>query len=184
MISAPFDYVRPRTLEEACEALASEEEAKVLAGGQSLLPLLKLRLAYPSTLVDVGRLPELMGIHDRGDHLFVGAMATHDQVLRSALVNAECPLLALTVATVADPAVRHRGTFGGSLAHADPAGDLPAVTLALDAVFLVRSIRGEREILAADFFVDWMTSALEVDEILTGVRVPKLGADWGMHYEN
>ncbi|MEU6996875.1 xanthine dehydrogenase family protein subunit M [Nonomuraea sp. NPDC046570] len=183
MIPASFDYVRARSLEEACQALAADDEAKVLAGGQSLLPLLRMRLAYPSVLVDVGRLAELQGIHDRGDHVFVGAMATHDEVLRSPLINAECPLVALAAATVADPAVRHRGTFGGSLAHADPAGDLPAVALALDCSFVVRSADGERTIPASAFFADYLESTMEQGEILVGVQVPKLGPGWGYHYE-
>ncbi|WP_219460374.1 FAD binding domain-containing protein [Nonomuraea rhizosphaerae] len=183
MIPAQFDYVRATSLSEACQELASDEDAKALAGGQSLLPLLRLRLAYPSKLVDIGRLPELSGVHDRGDHVFIGAMATHDEVMRSGVVNTECPLVALAAATVADPAVRHRGTFGGSLAHSDPAGDLPAVVLALDGVFVARSAEGEREIPAAEFFVDYLESALRPGEILVGVRIPKLGAGWGFHYE-
>ena len=183
MIPAQFDYVRAGSLGEAVQELAADEDAKVLAGGQSLLPLLRLRLAYPSKLVDVGRLPELTGVHDRGDHVFIGAMATHDEVLRSGVVNADCPLVALTTAKVADPAVRHRGTFGGSLAHCDPAGDLPAVVLALEGVFVTRSPEGEREIPAAEFFVDYLESSLRPGEILVGVRIPKLGAGWGYHYE-
>ncbi len=183
MIPAQFDYERPTSLEQACQALASDEDAKVLAGGQSLLPLLRLRLAYPSKLVDVGRIAELKGVHDRGDHVFIGAMATHDEVLRSPVVRDGCPLVALAAAQVADPAIRHRGTFGGSLAHADPAGDLPAVALALEAVFVAASAQGEREIPAATFFVDYWESALRQGEILTGVKVPKLGAGWGFQYE-
>jgi carbon-monoxide dehydrogenase medium subunit len=183
MIPAQFDYVRPDSLDGACQALAGDEDAKVLAGGQSLLPLLRLRLVYPSKLVDVGRLPELSGVHDRGDHVFIGAMATHDEVMRSGVVNAGCPLVALATATVADPAVRHRGTFGGSVAHADPAGDLPAVVLALGGVMVARSAEGEREIPAAEFFVDYLEPALRPGEVLVGVRIPKLGAGWGYHYE-
>lgn len=165
------------------EAASSGDDVKVLAGGQSLLPLLRLRLAYPSALVDLGRLPELRGVEDRGDHVFIGALTTHDEVLRSAVVRERIPLVALATATVADPAVRHRGTFGGSMAHADPAGDLPAVALALDCVFVVRSGEGEREIPAAEFFVDYLESALEPGEVLIGVRVPALGPGWGFHYE-
>ncbi|GAA4144403.1 xanthine dehydrogenase family protein subunit M [Actinomadura keratinilytica] len=185
MIPATFDYARPATVEEACAALAEAgEDAKVLAGGQSLMPLLRLRLAYPDALIDLDRVAALREIRDEDGALFIGAMATHHQVMRDPLVRAHAPLIATATATVADPAVRHRGTFGGALAHADPAGDLPAVALALDASFLaVSAERGEREIAAADFFVDWMTSALEPDEILVGVRVPKLGAGWGVHYE-
>ncbi|GAA2994145.1 xanthine dehydrogenase family protein subunit M [Streptosporangium longisporum] len=187
MIPASFDYVRPESLEEACrvlgEAADSGDDVKVLAGGQSLLPLLRLRLAYPSTLVDLGRLPGLRGIDDRGDHVFVGALTTHDEVLRSAVIRDRAPLLALATATVADPAVRHRGTLGGSLAHADPAGDLPAVALALGCVLVARSGDGEREIPAADFFVDYLETALGPGEVLTGVKVPVLGPGWGFHYE-
>lgn len=183
MIPAQFEYVRAGSVEEACQALAADEDAKVLAGGQSLLPLLRLRLSYPSTLVDIGRLPELAGVHDQGDHVFIGAMTTHDEVMRSPVVNGACPLVALAAATVADPAVRHRGTFGGSLAHGDPAGDLPAVVLALDAVFVARSAAGEREIPAAEFFADYLETALLPDEVLAGVRIPKLGPGWGFHYE-
>ncbi|MET8049976.1 MULTISPECIES: FAD binding domain-containing protein [unclassified Streptosporangium] len=187
MIPASFDYVRPSSVEEACqvlgEAAASGDDVKVLAGGQSLLPLLRLRLAYPSALVDLGRLPGLRGISDRGDHVFIGALTTHDEVLRSGVIRERVPLLALATATVADPAVRHRGTFGGSMAHADPAGDLPAVALALDCVFVARSVDGEREIPAADFFVDYLEPALEPDEVLIGARVPVLGPGWGFHYE-
>ncbi|GLW65696.1 carbon-monoxide dehydrogenase medium subunit [Actinomadura rubrobrunea] len=185
MIPAAFDYARPTTVEEACAALADAgEDAKVLAGGQSLMPLLRLRLAYPDALIDLDRVEALREIRDEGDALFIGAMATHHQVMRDPLVREHAPLIAKATATVADPAVRHRGTFGGALAHADPAGDLPAVALALDAEFAaVSAERGERRMPAAEFFVDWMTSALEPDEILVGVRVPKLGAGWGVHYE-
>ncbi|MBW8486981.1 FAD binding domain-containing protein [Actinomadura parmotrematis] len=184
MIPAAFDYARPASLDEAVRVLADAgEDAKVLAGGQSLMPLLRLRLAYPDALVDLDRLDGLREIRDDGDAVVIGALATHHQVLRDPLVNEHLPLLARATATVADPAVRHRGTFGGSLAHADPAGDLPAVALALDAVLHARSVRGEREIPAAEFFVDWMTSALEPDELLTAVRIPKLGPGWGVHYE-
>lgn len=183
MIPAQFDYVRPDSLAQACRELESDEDAKVLAGGQSLLPLLRLRLAYPSKLVDVGRLDGLKGVSDRGDHVFIGAMTTHDEVMRSPVVDAACPLLALATAQVADPAIRHRGTFGGSLAHADPAGDLPAVVLALEGVFVAASAQGEREIPAAEFFVDYLESSLRQGEILAGVKIPKLGAGWGFHYE-
>ncbi|MFB4305794.1 FAD binding domain-containing protein [Actinomadura sp. GTD37] len=184
MIPATFDYVRPATLDDAARALSDAgEDAKVLAGGQSLMPLLRMRLAIPDALIDLDRVAGLREIRDDGDAIVIGAMATHHQVIRDPLVREHVPLLADTTELVADPAVRHRGTFGGSLAHADPAGDLPAVALALDAVLLVRSVRGEREIPVSEFFVDWMTSAMEPDELLVGVRVPKMGAGWGVHYE-
>jgi carbon-monoxide dehydrogenase medium subunit len=184
MIPAKFDYVRPSSLDEAVQALAGgDEDAKVIAGGQSLLPLLRLRLAYPSLLVDVGGIGELAGVRDAGDTLVIGAMTTHYAVIRDPLIRAHCGLIAAATATVADPAVRHRGTIGGSLAHADPAGDLPAVISALDATLIAAGPGGDREIAAADFFVDYLTTALAPGEILTEIRVPKLGAGWGYHYE-
>src|SRR6201994_2277600 len=184
MIPAKFDYVRPGSLGEAVSALADGgEEAKVIAGGQSLMPLLRLRLAYPELLVDVGALTELRGVADAGDALVIGAGTTHYQLLNDPRVAEHCGLLAQAVGTVADPAVRHRGTLGGALAHADPAGDLPAVILALDGTLIARGPRGEREIAASDFFVDYLTSSLEPDEILTAIRIPKLGAGWGYRYE-
>jgi carbon-monoxide dehydrogenase medium subunit len=184
MIPAKFDYVRPGSLGDAISALADGgEEAKVIAGGQSLLPLLRLRLVYPELLVDLGGLDELVGITDDGGHLVIGARTTHYQLIHDPLIAEHCGLLAQAARMVADPAVRHRGTFGGSLAHADPAGDLPAVALALEAKFIVQGPEGEREIAASDFFVDYLTSALEPREILTAIRVPKLGPDWGYRYE-
>ncbi|MHB1433109.1 MAG: FAD binding domain-containing protein [Streptosporangiaceae bacterium] len=184
MIPAKFDYVKPGSVAEAAQALASGgEDAKVIAGGQSLLPLLRLRLSFPDVLVDVGGIDELRGVTDAGDSLLIGARTTHYQVVHDPLIAEHCGLLAQAAATVADPAVRHRGTLGGSLAHGDPAGDLPAVVLALDGTMVARSGRGERDIPAAEFFVDYLTTALAPDEILTGVRVPKLGPGWGYRYE-
>ena len=184
MIPASFDYVRPASLDEAVSALADGgDDAKIIAGGQSLMPLLRLRLAYPELLVDIGAIDELTGITDVGDALLIGARTTHYQVVHDPLVREHCGLLAQATATVADPAVRHRGTLGGSLAHGDPAGDLPAVILALDGVLVVRGPGGQREVAAGDFFVDYLTTALEPGEILTGVRVPKLGQGWGYRYE-
>ncbi|MQA83282.1 MAG: xanthine dehydrogenase family protein subunit M [Streptosporangiales bacterium] len=183
MIPAQFEYTAPTTVDEAVSALAQGgEEAKVLAGGQSLMPLLRLRLAYPELLVDLNRVAELRGVRDEGDSLVIGAMTTHHTVVRDPLVNQHCALIALATATVADPAVRHRGTFGGSLAHADPAGDLPAVTVALDAEMIATGPNGQRTIPAGEFFADYLTSTLQPGEILVGVRVPKL-AGWGFHYE-
>jgi len=184
MIPAKFDYVRPSSLAEAVQALAGGgDEAKVIAGGQSLLPLLRLRLAYPDLLVDLGGLGELTGVRDAGDALVIGAMTTHYSVIRDPLIREHCGLIAAAAATVADPAVRHRGTIGGSLAHADPAGDLPAVISALDATLVATGPGGEREISAAGFFVDYLTTSLEPGEILTAIRVPKLGHGWGFRYE-
>jgi len=184
MIPAQFDYVRAGSVDEAVSALAERgDEAKVLAGGQSLIPLLRLRLAYPEVVVDVGRVAEMQGVRDDGDHIVIGAMTTHYNVLRDPLVRTHCGLVAEATETVADPAVRHRGTFGGALSHADPAGDLPAVVLALDAEFVVAGTGGRRTVAASDFFVDYLQTALAPDEVLVEVRLPKLGEGWGYRYE-
>jgi len=184
MIPVKFDYVRPATVDDAVRALAGGgEDAKVIAGGQSLMPLLRLRMAYPDLLVDVGGLDELRGVVDAGDSLVIGARTTHHDVVRDPLIAQHCGLLAEAAGMVADPAVRHRGTLGGSLAHADPAGDLPAVAVALGAVLVVRGPGGEREVAAGDFFVDYLTTTLQPGEILTAIRVPKLGDGWGYRYE-
>jgi aerobic carbon-monoxide dehydrogenase medium subunit len=184
VIPAAFDYVRPGSVDEAVGALTEHgDEAKVLAGGQSLIPLLRLRLAYPSVLVDVGRLAELRGVRDDGDGLVVGAATPHHEVMTDPLVRAHLPLVAEATATVADPAVRHRGTFGGALAHADPAGDLPAVALALDAVMEVAGPGGRRQVPAAHFFQDYLQTDLGPDELLVSVRLPKPGPGWGHRYE-
>jgi carbon-monoxide dehydrogenase medium subunit len=184
MIPAKFDYVRPGSLDEAVSALAGGgEEAKVIAGGQSLLPLLRLRLTYPELLVDLGGVAELRGVADVGDALLIGAATTHYQLVTDPLIAEHCGLLAAATGTVADPAVRHRGTLGGALAHADPAGDLPAVALALEVTLIARGPGGEREIAAADFFVDYLTTSLQPGEILTAIRIPKLGPGWGYRYE-
>jgi aerobic carbon-monoxide dehydrogenase medium subunit len=183
MIPSKFDYVRPGSVDEAVTALRDGgDDAKVIAGGQSLLPLLRLRLANPELLVDVGGLDELRGIGDAGDSLLIGARTTHYELVHDPLIAEHCGLLTQAAATVADPAVRHRGTIGGSLAHGDPAGDLPAVILALEATLTARGPSGERQIPAAGFFADYLTTTLAPDEILTGIRVPKLGG-WGYRYE-
>ncbi|GAA3758550.1 carbon-monoxide dehydrogenase medium subunit [Spinactinospora alkalitolerans] len=182
MIPPRFEYVKPGDVTEAVRVLGESEEAKVLAGGQSLMPLLRFRLAYPDVVVDLGGLDELRGIRDEGPSLWIGAMTTHYEVVRDPLVEAHCALLAQATGTVADPAVRHRGTLGGSLSHADPAGDLPAVALTLDAEFLVTGPGGQRSIPAAEFFVDYLTTALEPDDVLTAVRIPKWDG-WSFHYE-
>jgi carbon-monoxide dehydrogenase medium subunit len=169
---------------EAVQALAEGgDDAKVIAGGQSLLPLLRLRLAYPTLLVDLGGLDALRGVHDAGDALVIGAMTTHYSLIRDSLIRHHCGLIAEAAGTVADPAVRHRATIGGSLAHADPAGDLPTVMAALDATMVATGPGGEREIGAADFFVDYLTTSLAPGEILTAIRVPKLSHGWGFRYE-
>ena len=184
MIPAAFEYVRPGSVADAVTALGQAgEDAKVMAGGQSLIPVLRLRLAYPSTVIDLGAIEDLRGVRDDGDAIVIGAMTTHAAVIEDDLVRQHAPLLAQATATVADPQVRHRGTFGGALAHADPAGDLGAVALALDAEFQVTGPNGTRSVAARDFFLDYLTTALDDGEILTGIRVPKLGEGWSSHYE-
>ncbi len=184
MIPASFDYVRPDSTVGAVAALRDGgEDAKVMAGGQSLVPLLRLRLAYPSLLVDLSGISELRGVRDDGDAIVIGAMTTHYEVMNDALVKQHAGLLAEATGTVADPAVRHRGTFGGSLAHGDPAGDLPAVALAYGAEMVIEGAGGRRTVPAADFFRDYLQTAVGPDEVLVEVRLPKLGAGWGHHYE-
>ena len=184
MIPASFEYVRPSSVDEAVRALGQGgEDAKVIAGGQSLLPLLRLRLAYPELLVDIGGLSDLRGVRDEGDSLLIGALTTHDDLMRDPLIAAHCGLIAQAAGMVADPAVRHRATICGALAHADPAADMPAVMLALGATIIARGTGGDRTIGADEFFDDYLTTTLSGDEILTGVRVPKLGPGWGYRYE-
>ncbi|MBM7771564.1 carbon-monoxide dehydrogenase medium subunit [Actinokineospora baliensis] len=183
MIPAAFDYTAPSTVDEAVRALADAgDDAKVIAGGQSLIPVLRMRLAAPTTLVDIGRIPELRGIRDEGDSVVIGATTTHYEVQRDPAVRDHALLLKVATDTVADPQVRHRGTFGGAIAHADPAGDLLAPVLALDAELVLHGLEGERTVAASDFFVDYFTTALRQDEILVAVRVPK-HTGWGAHYE-
>jgi carbon-monoxide dehydrogenase medium subunit len=184
VIPAPFDYLKPASLTEAVQAYQQAgEDAKILAGGQSLLPILRLRLAYPELVIDLGGIGELAGVTDDGDAIVIGAMTTHADILGNELVKQHAPLIAQATETVADRQVRHRGTFGGSLAHADPAGDLPAVALALDAELRVHGPGGERSIAAGDFFLDYLTTALAPGEILTSIRIPKLGEGWSTSYE-
>lgn len=185
MIPPEFDYVKVSSIDDATSALAGGgEDAKVLAGGQSLIPLLRLRLAYPTTLVDVGGVAQMKGVRDDGDAIVIGASTTHADVLADPLVQKHAPLVALATATVADRQVRHRGTFGGSLSHADPAGDLPAVAVALDASFVIAEAGGGRRTVGAnEFFNDYLQTAVAPGELLVEVRVPKLGDGWGFHYE-
>jgi aerobic carbon-monoxide dehydrogenase medium subunit len=184
VIPAEFDYVAPTSLSEAVQALVEAgEDAKVLAGGQSLIPVLRLRLSYPTVLVDLGRIAELRSVRDDGDALVIGAMTRHADVLEDPLVREHAPLLVEATATVADPAVRHRGTFGGALAHADPAGDLAAVALALDASIVVEGPSGRRTIAASEFFLDYLETSMQPGELLVEVRLPKLEGQWGVRYE-
>ncbi len=183
MIPAEFEYVAPGSVAEAVAVLAADEDAKILAGGQSLVPVLRLRLSYPTQLVDLGKIEELRGVRDDGDALVIGAMTRHSDVMTDPLVLEHARLVAVTTSTVADPSVRHRGTFGGALAHADPAGDLAAVALALDAQLVAEGPGGRRTIAASDFFVDYLQTSLSPDELLVEVRIPKLEGEWSVHYE-
>ena len=183
MIPAAFDYQAPTSVDEALRLLAEGgDDAKIIAGGQSLLPVLKLRLAAPELVIDLAKIDELKGIRDDGDAIVIGAMTPHYQVVADPLVNEHASLLAKCVATVADPQVRHRGTLGGACAHADPASDIPAPTLALDAEFVIAGPGGQRRVAAADFYTDFFTTALGDDEILVEIRVPKY-TGWGSAYQ-
>ncbi len=183
MIPSNFDYVAPTTVDDAVAALAQGgEDAKIIAGGQTLMPVLRLRLAAPTVLVDLGRIEELRGVRDDGDSLVIGAMTTYYGLLGNPLISKHALLLADATRTVADPQIRHRGTLGGNLAHADPAGDLSAPVLALEATMTVVGPSGRRTIPAVEFFVDYFTTALQPDEILTEIRIPK-HTDWPAHYE-
>jgi carbon-monoxide dehydrogenase medium subunit len=180
---APFEYVAPETVEEALRALSEHgDEAKILAGGQSLLPVLRMRLNAPEWVIDLGRIPSLRGVRDADDRLVIGAMTTHHEVGHDPLVAEHALLLTKAITHLADAQVRHRGTFGGALAHADPAGDLGAPALALDATFVIQGSGGTRSVPASDFFVDLFETAIGEDEILTEVQVPKR-TGWGAHYE-
>ena len=174
MIPAPFTYRRAGTVEEALDLAADAgDDGKYMAGGQSLLPLMKLRFAVPEVLIDIGRLTELSYVRDEGSHIAIGALTRHHDVEHSGLLAAELPLLAHAAGCVGDPQVRHRGTIGGSLAHGDAASDLPAVVLALDATLVVRGPSGSREIAAAEFFSGLFETALDPGELLTEIRIPK-----------
>ena len=173
MIPAAFEYESPRTLGEALALLASRDDAKLLAGGHSLLPAMKLRVAAPATLIDLGRIAGLSYVRNAGDEIAIGAMTTHAEITASDLLHTASPLLAETASHIGDVQVRNRGTIGGSLAHADPAADYPAAILALDAEMVAMSERGERVIPARKFFTGLMTSALRPNEILTEIRIPK-----------
>jgi len=186
MIPAAFDYVRASSAAEAISLIGQHgSDAKFLAGGHSLLPLMKLRLVAPSVLVDVGRITDLSYIKDSGDHIAIGAMTRHMDVEKSSVLAQHVPLLAHAASHVGDPQVRHRGTIGGSIAHADPASDIPATTLALGATYVVQGPNGTREIAASSFFHGFLQSDLAEDEMLTEIRVPKMnGAGWSFQKFN
>lgn len=186
MIPAAFEYKRASSAEEAISLIGQfGDEAKFLAGGHSLIPLMKLRLAQPTMLIDIGRIKDLSYIKDAGDHISIGALTRHMDIETSVVLKAHVPLLAHAASQVGDVQVRHRGTIGGSLAHADPASDLPATTLALGATYVVKGPKGERTIAAKDFYKGFLESALKPDEVLTEIRVPKMtGAGWGFQKFN
>jgi aerobic carbon-monoxide dehydrogenase medium subunit len=183
VIPSKFDYVKPASVADAITALQQGgDDAKILAGGQSLIPVLRLRLAAPSVIIDLGGIAELRGIREDGDRIMVGAMTPYYDILRDDLVKEHVNLLAQATETVADNQVRHRGTLGGSLAHADPACDLGAVALALEAELVIAGASGTRTVTAQDFFVDYFTTAIGEGEILTEIRFPKY-TGWASHYE-
>src|SRR5437764_15237315 len=183
MIPAQFDYVAPTTLDEALSLLAEHaDDAKILAGGHSLIPAMKLRLAQPALLIDIARVKDLSYIREEGDHILIGAMTTHYELESSERLRKVCPLLPACAASIGDVQVRNKGTIGGSLAHADPAADWPAAVLALDAELVAASAQGERTIKATDFFVDMLTTALAPGEILREIRVPLSTVGAGQAY--
>jgi carbon-monoxide dehydrogenase medium subunit len=183
VIPAGFDYVRAGSRDEAVALLGEHgDEAKLLAGGMSLIPLMKFRLSVPTVLIDVGRVDDLSFVRDGGDHIAIGALTRHRDLETSDLLRDSCGVLRGVAAEVGDNQVRHRGTLGGSVAHGDPASDLPAVLLALDATFVAQGPGGTRELAAADFFEGFLETALAPDELLTEIRVPKTGPT-GWAYE-
>ncbi len=183
MIPAQFDYVAPATIEEALAALSEHgDDAKIIAGGQSLLPVLRMRLNAPEVVIDLGKIDSLRGVRDDGDAIVIGAMTPHSVVGSDPLVEEHALLIRKAVEHLADAQIRHRGTFGGALAHADPAGDLGAPTLALGAQFVIAGSGGARTVEADAFFVDLFETAIADNEILTEVRIPKF-TGWGAHYE-
>ena len=186
MIPAQFEYHAPTTVDEALRLLAEVEasgrDVKVLGGGQSLLPVLRLRMAAPEVVVDLNKIPDLRGVREEGDAVVIGAMTTHDNMTREPLVRQHALLLSVASATVADPQVRHRGTFGGAIVHADPAGDIAAPVLALDCELVIQGPGGRRTVAAADFFEDLFTTAVGEGELLVEIRVPKY-TGWGARYE-
>src|SRR6266850_299422 len=182
MIATQFDYVRAQTLDEALTLLAQNEDAKILAGGHSLIPAMKLRLAMPPLLIDIGRIADLSYVREGGDQIRIGAMTSHYQIESSELLKQICPLLPECAGHIGDVQVRNKGTIGGSLAHSDPAGDWPAAVIALNAELVVTSKSGDRSISVDDFFVDLMTTALEPGEILRELRINKSNGRTGQAY--
>ena len=183
MIPAAFDYVRAGSIDEAVALLAEHgEDAKLIAGGHSLLPMMKLRLAFPSVLIDIRQLSDASYIRVEGDQVVIGALSRHCDLVNSPVLHAEAPLLAAVAGQVGDPQVRHRGTIGGSVSHADPAADLPCAVLASDAILVLQGPAGRREVAAQDFFQGYFDTAMSPDELLVELRIPRTGPQ-GWHYE-
>ncbi len=182
MYPARFEYLRASNLAEAIDLVGAHAGAKFLAGGHSLIPMLKLRLAEAPVLIDIGHLPELKGVELDGDTLRVGALTTHAELASSGLIRSSCPLLAEAASQIADPAVRNKGTIGGNLAHSDPGSDLPAVVQVLNATLVVTGPEGSRDVAAGDFFVDLLMSDLREDELLTAIEIPVSSGSSGSCY--
>ena len=184
MYPLPFDYEVAESVDHAIELLGEHgDESKLIAGGHSLIPLMRLRLATPTVLIDLDRVDELRYVRDKGDHLAIGALTRHREILNNPLVQEHCGILSYTAGLLGDPSVQHRGTFGGTLAHGDPSGDMPSVVSALEGTIVVKGPDGERTIEALDFFQDYLFTALEDQEVITEVRVPKLGPNTGWAYK-
>jgi len=183
MYPMPFDYEVAESVDHAIELLGEHgDESKLLAGGHSLIPLMRLRLAAPTVLIDLDRLDDLRYVNDEGDHLAIGALTHHREVLNNPLVQEHCGILSFTAGLLGDPSVQHRGTIGGALAHGDPSGDLPNVITTLEGELVIKGPDGERTIQASDFFQDYLMTDLDEQEVITEVRVPKLGPNTGWAY--
>jgi carbon-monoxide dehydrogenase medium subunit len=179
MIPAAFEYARAESVDHAIQLLGADPEAKLLAGGHSLLPLMKLRFAQPSTLIDIGRLSDLSYVREDGDTVAIGALTRHHDLANSDALHQLCPIVSFTASTIGDPQVRHMGTIGGAVAHADPASDIPTVLVATGATFAIRGPNGgSREVAAGDFFQGLFTPDLEANEVLAEIRVPKTSGGW------
>ena len=184
MIPVAFDYEVAESVDHAIELLGQHgEDSKLIAGGHSLIPIMRLRLAAPSVLIDLDRLEDLRYVRDEGDHLAIGALTRHRDVHNNELVQEHCGIVGYTAGLLGDPSVQHRGTIGGTLAHGDPAGDMPAVISALEGTLVIQGSNGERTVSASDFFQDYLFTDLEPDEVVKEVRVPKLGANTGWSYK-
>ncbi|MCB0194158.1 MAG: xanthine dehydrogenase family protein subunit M [Anaerolineae bacterium] len=182
MYPAKFDYYRASSVQEAIQLLQEHEDAKLLAGGHSLIPAMKLRLAQPPALIDIGRIAELRGVTQDNGSIKVGALTVHADVAASDVLQSQCPLLAEAASNVGDRQVRHKGTIGGNLAHADPASDLPAAVLALGGTIHLLGPGGSRQVAAADFFLDLLATDLHEDEVLTAIEVPAISGKTGTAY--